>query len=276
MFKAIKIQPFFPSKDQLSKNPAIKPDAQLPFDPQEEVNPFAAGGVPHPPRPQPGQPLEAPPLKYLKNQQKQKKKESDDSEEDDEEDDDSDEDEDDVPNKASQINAAHTRPNPIVLNPREPFPPVQPHPIYPKGTQFLPPIGKNGKPDFSKPPVPVVRHPGQGPFPREPVVTDPKKPVWPPTLFGSFGPTPPTTTKKPVVKKNEEDEEDEYAEDGEDGEAEKDDAEEDEREEEGEGDEVDREEEGEERGSLERGQGQSFEREGQSYERGDEEEQEEE
>lgn len=208
MFKSIKIQPYFPSKEQLVKNP-IKPDEQLPFDAQSEV--FFPNAMPHPPKPKPGQPLYVQPRPLATEEEKK----ADDEE--------SDEEDDDEPN----LNVPHTRPNPIVLNPKEAFPPVQPKPIFPKGTVFLPPIGKDGKPDYSKPPVPQVRHPGLLPYPRKPVVTDPKKPIWPPTLFGSFGPTPPTTAASvtPQPKASEEDQEEESREDDDKEEKEEDDRE---------------------------------------------------
>lgn len=196
MFKSIKVQPFFPSKEELGQKP-IRPDEQLPFQPQQELFP----GFPHPQHlpVRPGKPLlKAPPGKKKEPQ--------------------SDEDGNAIP-----LNQPFTRPNPIVLNPREPYPPVQPNPIYPKGTLFLPPVGPDGKPDFSKPPVPHVRHPGGAPYPAKPVVTDPRKPVWPPTLFGTFGPTPPPTpSAAPKRKDKDSDEEDEEEEEEEEREDDKD------------------------------------------------------
>lgn len=202
IFKSIKIQPFFPSKEQLHKQP-IRPEESFPFEPQQEVVPVPKypHHLPVPPTPEPNAPLSL------------KKKPLKDSEEDEEDDDQESKEDDDTDADEPTFNKAFTRPNPISLNPDEPFPPVQPRPIYPKGTVFGPPIGANGKPDFSKPPVPQVRHPGDRPFPPKPVVTDPKKPIWPPQLFGSFGPTPPPTptiknAPEPVKKTSDEEDED--------------------------------------------------------------------
>ncbi|ODN02491.1 hypothetical protein Ocin01_04196 [Orchesella cincta] len=208
MFKAIKVQPFFPSKEELTKKP-IRPDENLPFQPQQDV--FPHFHLPPRPQPRPGQPLRNP------NKKKNKKKQPQD---------------DNGRPTLPIINRPFERPNPIVLNPREPFPGVQPVPIYPQSALRLPPIGigPDGKVDPKRQAIPHVVHPGRLPFPRDPVVSNPTKSVWPPTLFGQFGqwttarPVPATVPKKKTS--DEEDEEDEEKEEDEDKEKEDDDKEE--------------------------------------------------
>jgi hypothetical protein len=177
IFRSIKVKPYFPSKEELNKNP-LRPDDKLPFEPQDD----AFSPIPYrPPHvANQGQFNYGPPLPSSSKGQKRPA----------------------ANGKVSGKNQIQIqRPGPIVINPGEPFPPVFPFPILPSVNSAA------GKKQESKtPPVPQVRHPGPLPFPAEPVVTDPKKTVaFSP--FDSYNVYGNSTNVVEVSKESEEDEE---------------------------------------------------------------------
>jgi len=183
MFRKIKVKPFFPNKEQLSKRP-INPADTFPFDPlvHDFVVPNTQDILARPgdplnqnlrPRPPFGPPGPPPPSQKG--------------------------------SKPGTITRLPPPPPPrrnlsYPFNPNERFPPVQPFPIY----SYTGPNNKRVA-NNNKPPVPIVRHPGLYPFPPAPVVTKPKpagqkRPPYPPYNPNPEGPDSPT---KP--DKNEED-----------------------------------------------------------------------